>query len=208
MNRASTLIAAVFLTLAIGCSAVAQTPLTPEQMELVKAQIATQKAQAIYYQGQLELARKQAEANKPKPYKTIWDKYTNNDPADVFESVGVVFCIIVVLLILFTTYRAARRDQRDMRFYEALKRFGDAGSPALRSTAAGILAQMGREPAYFDTALDQLVSGLMLEEHPAVQTTIANAILGLARNDRQSVFARLQQAPPHARERVGSILGI
>ena len=36
-----------------------------------------------------------------------------------------------------------RRSQHDTQFYEALKRFGDKDSPAVRASGAALIAQLG-----------------------------------------------------------------
>lgn len=187
------------------CGALAQTPLTPEQQELIRVQITKEKALTTYYYGQLELSRKQAAASKPQTYTNIWDKYSHKDPGDLVESVAAILGVILILVMFISTVRTARRDQHDVRFYEALKRFGDADSPALRSTAAGLLAQMGAQRAYFDTALDQLISGLALEENPVVRASIRNAILGLTRDDPQAIHSRV--VDPDMRQKVNAALG-
>lgn len=206
MIRAWILIASFSLALAVACAA--QTPQTGENPELVRAQIEKEKAAAEYYRGQLEIARQEAKDKSPQHYASVIDKYTHKDPADFVESVAAILGVLLIFVMFVSTFRMVKRDQRDARFFEALKRFGDPSSPALRSSSAGILAQMGRMKEYSDTALDQLVSGLILEDDPVVRTSAANAIRGLARGDMSRVSARLEQSPPEIREKARSALGI
>lgn len=202
-----TAILTTLILISTACCVLAQTPTTTAPKELVQAQVDREKAQAAYYRGELEVSRRQMEAALPKTYKTMLEKYTAKDPGDLVESLAAVLGVFLIFLILYNNYRFTRLDQRDARFFEALKRFGDMESPALRSTAAGLLAQMGRQRAYADTALDQLLSGLMLEEHPVVQASIRNAVVGLAKHDPELVSLRLRHARADLQQKVKSTLG-
>ena len=94
---------------------------------------------------------------------------------------GAISAAIVALMSLAFNYRSTLQSQRDTQFYEALKRFGDEDSHILRSTAAGLLAQMGtkrvisfrqRRP-YQDTALTQLLEGFLSRRGPTTSGTPA-----------------------------------
>ena len=78
-----------------------------------------------------------------------------------------------------------RRSQRDSQFYEALKRFGDKDSPALRASASALIAQMARNTpirtaSYIDVAVDQFSAALRLEQDPVVIESIISSIRYLA----------------------------
>jgi uncharacterized protein YjbI with pentapeptide repeats len=105
---------------------------------------------------------------------------------------------LVTLITFVFNYRATIGNQHDTQFYEALKRFGDQTSSVLRSSAAGLLAQMAsrtnllRRP-YFDTTLDQLGMGLRIETDPIVLVSVSKALLQLAHLNPFQVLATLRE---------------
>lgn len=138
--------------------------LTPEQRDYYREQ-------ARYYKFQVD-----------KP----WWRY-------LLES-GAFIAAVGALIAFYLNYRAtlraqhetqslalqaqanAERYQTDTQFYEALKRFGDS-IPIVRSSAAGLLAQMAKaHGTYMDTTVDQLVTGLQLEDNEVVLAAIGDAI--------------------------------
>lgn len=180
------------------CLAHAQTPLPPEQKELFKAQTQLTKVQAEYYRGQLELYRRQVEAQTPKS----WWKRMIHDPADTVGAAGTVLGAFVLIGLVALNASSARRFRRDSQFYEALKWFGDENSPFMRSSAAGLLARMGRhrefslwwedgrfgwQSPYRQTALDQLKARLSVEENAAVTEAIKGAFEQLTHASQKSV---------------------
>lgn len=167
------------------------TPPAYGEKELKDAQIEREKAQAEYYRA--EATRLQAPARE----KTLWQSISEN-PASALGVIGAfltaLFAAAVGLLNLFVNNRTALRAQRDTQFYEALKRFGDKDSAAVRSSAAAILAQMAihettefnyRHPSastrkkvfpYFATAWNQLITGMLLDEEIVVLIRISEAV--------------------------------
>lgn len=138
--------------------------LSPEQRDYYREQ-------ARYYKSQVD-----------KP----WWRY-------VLES-GAFIAAVGALVTFYLNYRAtlraqketqslalqtqadAERRERDSQFYEALKRFGDE-SPAIRSSAAGLLAQMAKaHRPYMETTVDQLAAGTQLEDNEVVLASIGDAI--------------------------------
>lgn len=179
----------------IPCLVRAQAPLPPEQRELFKAQTQLTKVQAEYYKGQLEVYRRQIEAQIAQQKPLTWKQKLFNDPADTVGAAGTVLGAFLILALFALNGSSSRRFRRDTQFYEALKRFGDEGSPFMRSSAAGILAQMGKhreftlwwqdgrfgwQSPYRRTALDQLKARLSMEENASVVEAIEGAVEQLA----------------------------
>jgi len=153
--------------------------------ELQQAQIDSAEAQTQFYRAQTE--------------KTIhpswWDR---------FIALSTLLAALVALLSFSLNYRVSLLNQQDAQFYEALKRFGDKDSPAVRACAAGLLSELGtrtrlvsagqdrqsretklrfwrpsgwkRVRPFMQTSLDQLTAGLLLEENPVVLGAIVDAI--------------------------------
>ncbi len=119
----------------------------------------------------------------------FWGKVKAN-PVAVAAVLGAFATILVGLL----NYRQTLGNQRDTQFYEALKRLGD-DSPAVRCSAAGLLALMGQEhESYHRTALDELISALTLERNLAVYDSTITAIQSVMRLDPPLSIARLYRA--------------
>ena len=195
----------VILAVPLAFSETSPTP--APTLSLDEARKANEEAQAEYYRAQTEKLK------QPTPAKTFRQAVDEN-PASVLGVLGVIVAALVTLLSFVFNYRATLRNQRDTQFYEALKRFGDKDSPSMRSSAAGLLAQMSsakhlgvesmrtfengrlyffrptwRRP-YFGTVLYQLVSGLLLEQNHVVLSSIAGALNSLSRLDpNESVWA-------------------
>lgn len=137
----------------------AQPESNPER-RLIEKRIANEEAQAEYYREQTK------KLSEPAKTKTFWDNIKDN-PASALGVLGAALVAFVALISFIFNYRATLRNQQDTQFYEALKRFGDTDSPAGRSSAAGILAQMSmrrvgfrrRKRPYYLTAFNQLTAG-------------------------------------------------
>jgi hypothetical protein len=159
------------------------------EADLRKAQRDEAEARTKYYRAQAEKID-----DKPRPWERVIALTT---------PVGALVAAIVAFLSFGFNYRSTLRNQQDTQFYEALKRFGDKDSPAVRASAAGLLAELGTrsrfgrrnamkpnlrlEPArgwkssrpFLVTSLDQLTVGLLLEENPVVLGAITAAALKL-----------------------------
>lgn len=94
-------------------------------------------------------------------------------------STAALIAACVAFVSFLFNYRSTLRSQRDTQFYEAMKRFGDKDSPALRSSAAGLLGQFATAypKAYLNTAFQQLLAGLFLESNRMVLRSITDAII-------------------------------
>jgi hypothetical protein len=87
--------------------------------------------------------------------------------------------------------RDERQSQSDTQFYEALKRFGDKDSPALRASAAALIAQLARRApsrsaGYLEVAVDQFAAALRMELDPVVIEAVTDAVrylTGVASDD-------------------------
>ncbi len=194
-----------------GASAVAAAPATPlptEDPDFLGARKRNEKAQADYYE---KLSAKLAQQSEG------WlTKYLGLAVALITLS-GALIAARVAYLSFFYNYQNQLRTNSDTRFFEALKRFGDKNSAAARASATGMLAVMGKmelpktgnrrpaffgrrlnadafEHAYHNTALDQLLTGHMLEDNTVVLDSIKAAILELYPRDREVTFQKLTTA--------------
>ena len=145
-------------------------------------------------QAQIEYYKEQTEKLKKKSFV---DTVLEN-PAGVMTVLGAMIAALVALASLIVNSRVTMRTQRDTQFYEALKRFGDKDSPILRSSAAGLLAQMAgerhglfRRRRYFETTIDQLVTGLLLETHSVALLSISMGIQHLIPSKRRRIAEKL-----------------
>jgi uncharacterized protein YjbI with pentapeptide repeats len=106
---------------------------------------------------------------------------------------------LVAVLSLVLNYSSTLRTQRDSQFLEALKRFGDKDSPAVRASAAGLLAKLSEQKGIvfrsrrpnFDIVLDQLMAGLLLEENSVCVTSIIDAVRHLTASRPSLVLPRI-----------------
>jgi len=172
------------------CLAHAQAPVSPEQKELYMAQTRQAKAQAEYYKEQIKLYRKWVETQTAQQTPKSWTQKLFSDPADTVGAAGTVLGAFLILTLFGLNASSSRRYRRDTQFYEALKRFGDEGSPFMRSSAAGLLGHMGMhrefsmwwdgsygwQTPYRQTALDQLKARLPFEENASVAEAIKGAV--------------------------------
>jgi Pentapeptide repeats (9 copies) len=164
----------------------AATP-TPDRRSLDEARRDNEAAQADYYRVQ---AQKLSTPDQPK---TLWQRLSDNAAI-----LGALTAALVAVFSLIFNQRAALRARKDTEFYEALKRFGDKDSPTVRASAATILLEMTKTTffawrwrknapwwrpdlkmiryPYFDTILDQLITGLLLEENHVVFDKILRAL--------------------------------
>lgn len=131
---------------------------------LSEAQKRNQDAQAKYYEWQVN--------------RGIFEKLTDNPAA-----VAAFLAALVAFITFYFNYRITQRNQADTQFYEALKRFGDKDSAAVRSSAVATLAQMAKmegrdinplrpvsglkskKRRYCDTSYIQLIMGLLFEKN-------------------------------------------
>lgn len=165
------------------------TPLSSED-----ARKANDEAQAEYYRAQTEKLR-------AKPASVSFFQKVSENPGSVLSVIGAFVAALVALLSFFFNYRATLRNQRDIQFYEALKRFGDKDSATVRFSAAGLIGELGTRPGrrkthrgpYFHTALAQLSGGIQLEENPTVLTSIADASRRLAEIDPGAVITKVYE---------------
>jgi uncharacterized protein YjbI with pentapeptide repeats len=161
------------------------------------------KAQIEYYKEQTGKLRQ----------KSLMDSIVEN-PASVMTVLGAVIAALVAVAALVVNSRVTIRTQRDTQFYEALKRFGDKDSAVLRSSAAGLLAQMAggkkiqvKKRRYFETAIDQLVMGLLLEEDSVALISITNGITYLTPFNRMRIAEKLLVANRKLNADLGDKLG-
>jgi hypothetical protein len=124
---------------------------------------------------------------------------------------------IVALITLGVNHNASVEVQRDVQFYEALKRLGDP-SPAIRISAAGLLTQIGQVNSmgipglpkrypYLRTALDQLVSSAVVEGYPTVLSAISTSAIELTRLDPGFALERTYAANLEVQRRLAAALG-
>lgn len=159
-----------------------------------------EEAQAEYYR---ELTRKLREPSPTpvaSPAASIRQTFSQN-PGIILGVMGAIAASFVAFISFIFNYRTTLRNQTDTQFYEALKRFGDKDSPAIRSSAAGLLSQMGRKRLgvrrqrhYLRTALDQLIAGHLIDENSAVLTSISEALKQLAPLDPRWTLDRMYKS--------------
>jgi Pentapeptide repeats (8 copies) len=176
-----------------------------EERQLNEARLSNEKAQADYYRAQAE------KLQKPDPQKTFWRTLSDNAAI-----LGALTAALVALFTLVVNQQTALRSRKDTEFYEALKRFGDKDSPTVRASAAAMLANMSdisffalrwsnnapwwrpdlnmiRYP-YFGTVLDQLITGLLIEEHNVVVHGIVTGLKRVLPRDFKRSSDRLREA--------------
>jgi len=135
----------------------------PIDERLAQAQLENQKAQAEYYK-------------KQSSRKSFWKKFKEDIPA-VSATLGAVIAAAIAIISLGVNSATGFRLQEDAQFYEALKRFGDKDSEMIRSSAAGLLAQMAkRNKGYYDTAFNQLFLGVISEKNRLAHQAISVAL--------------------------------
>jgi pentapeptide repeat protein len=155
------------------------TPQLTLEQQLIKEQIE-------YYKTQTENIKKN---------KSTADKLLDN-PSGLVTVLGAFIAAGVALISFLFNYRATLRNQSDTQFYEAVKLFGDKDSVTLRTSAAMMLANMGakgskRNRPYFNTSLDQLLTGLLLEANEVAQKTITLGIQQLTQINQAQVVKKL-----------------
>lgn len=140
----------------------------------------------------------------------------------VIQAVATIAAAFVVAFVAFVSftgnYTATIQSQKDSQFYEALRRFGDKSEPTVRCSAAALLGQMGAEKTqkkwwgihrsvdddypYFETALNQLYTGSLMENNPIVLRCIADSLEKLADVDNSRVLTHLHVANFSLQEQV------
>ena len=201
---------------------------SPGDQELLKARKANEEAQAEYYREQTKKLQLPTPSPTPLPKKTFWDNLSEN-PASAIGIVGTITAALtaalVGLLTLFFNSRNTTRAQQDTQFYAALERFGDTESPSMRSSAAGLLAQMARtestdisvkkEPPFFQverrqpylrTALDQLLTGFRLEANNIALGAISAALAGFIPDHPKELARKLYIANFDIQEELLSLM--
>lgn len=115
---------------------------------------------------------------------------------------------MVVIVTFFINYSTTKQTQTDTQFYEALKRFGDADSAALRASATGLLATFamkkrlamkakimpaGFERPYLKIVINQLLTGLLLEKDAVVLESMNRTLETLIAEDPVWVIDMLNE---------------
>jgi Pentapeptide repeats (8 copies) len=157
----------------------------PEMNKLKREEL---RAQQEYYQAQTE-------AISARP-RLLWQHIL-----PLFTALGALAAAIAAWVSFSFNYRATIRNQQDLRFYEALKRFGDKDSAAVRASAAGLLAELGAITRrvwlwttgrpFLQVSLHQLTVGLLLEENSVVLEAIGDSLIELMALDAQEVLNKL-----------------
>jgi len=139
--------------------------------------------------------------------KSFWQRLLENPSS--LGAVGAVLAAIVALSTFFFNYRSGLRNNRDMQFYECLKRFGDNDSATMRCSAAAILSDMGGKTQgrikppralfgdhsqYFNVAFTQLTSGLLLEENLVCIEAIKTGLTKLIPDDPSLAIVEFSNA--------------
>jgi uncharacterized protein YjbI with pentapeptide repeats len=142
---------------------------------LTQAQIDNQRAQATYYQRQ---------ADKRGFWRTL---------REYGGPIGATVAAVVAIASFGLNYRATLRSRADAKYYEALTLFGDRSNPTVRSSAAGLLEQMGStKRRYFETSFNQLCVGLLAEQHDNTRDSIRNSLGRLVERDPARALAKLE----------------
>lgn len=201
---------------------------TAEDQELIRARKANEEAQAEYYREQLNKLRQPTPSPSPTPAKPFSQSLAEN-PASVVGVVGTIVAAFIASLVGLTTLyfnnRHAIKSQMDTQFYEAMKRLGDESSATIRASAAGLLAQMAqanwhelslaggwrplkvtRSKPYFTTALDQLMTGLLLENSLVGIDSVKGAIEQLIPQSPAAATRKLYHINLRIQEDLGSLI--
>jgi hypothetical protein len=148
------------------------------------------RAQIDYFKAQTEKLR----------YRSFKESLLENF-VGLVTAFGAFIAALIALSSLIINRRLTIRNQKDTQFYEALKRFGDKDSIRLRSSAAGLLAQLAREKSiftrrqpYFRTTVNQLVTGILLETDFVVLGSICDALEELSPFGRRFIAQNLWDA--------------
>jgi len=195
--------------------------LSPEQKDLLEAETRNQQAQADYYAKQN--AKLDKETSGKSVFARFWSGLSDN-PAGILGLVGAILALVgaslaarVSYLAFYFNYHATTKNQLDNQFFSALERFGSVDSAAIRSSAAGTLALMGQrkvkelvkakpgfftrsadlfseEQPYLETALNQLISGLMVEEESPALLSIQTALAKLCTLNKPASLSGLKVA--------------
>jgi uncharacterized protein YjbI with pentapeptide repeats len=224
----------MFLSGAFATATVGQAPqnnktaLPPEEQELIKARRANEEAQAEYYRQQTNKLREPPPSVKASPGKTFSQSVAEN-PASVVGVVGTILGALIVAIVGLTTLyfnnRNAIKAQKDTQFYEAMKRLGDKDNPTIRASAAGLLALMAqvewpelslgkhwpplkrvRSRPYFMTALDQLLTELLLENTSVVIEPVKDALHQLLPLAPPNITHRLYDANLRIQDELSSLM--
>src|SRR5580704_8051875 len=142
---------------------------------LTQAQIENQRAQANYYQRQ---------ADKRGFWRNL---------REYGGPIGAAVAAVVAIVAFGLNYRATVRSRADAKFYEALNLFADKKNPGVRSSAAGLLEQMGStRKRYYQTAFDQLSVGLLAEREDDARNAIQSALGRLVELDPATAVPKLE----------------
>ncbi len=142
---------------------------------LTQAQIENQRAQATYYQRQ---------ADKRGFWRNL---------REYGGPIGAAVAAVVAIISFGLNYRATLRSRADAKFYEALNLFADRKNPSVRSSAVGLLEQMGcTRKRFYQTAFDQLSMSLLAEREDEARNAIRTALGRLAELDPVTALAKLE----------------
>lgn len=172
----------------------------------------TKDPQAEFYRELTKKLTQPTPSPTPTPSKSLSQGIAEN-PALLLTLMGALAAALVTFVSFVFNYRTSLRIQTDTQFYEALKRFGDKDSASIRSSAAGLLAQMGqkrigirRKRQYLPTILSQLVTGLLLEDNDTVRISIGDSLRQLVPHDPSGAAKRLYVANMKLQEDMVRIL--
>ena len=142
---------------------------------LTQAQIENQRAQATYYQRQ---------ADKRGFWRNL---------REYGGPIGAALAAVVAIISFGLNYRATLRSRADAKFYEALNLFADSKNPSVRSSAAGLLEQMGStRKRFYQTAFDQLSVALLAEREDNTRNAIRTAFSRLVELDPATAVSKLK----------------
>jgi hypothetical protein len=150
--------------------------------------VENQRAQAEYYRAQTEKLRSEP---------SDWLKVIADIAAPIVTFVAALFSVLMFLSKQKVTTKQFRkrledadRQKQEQQFYEALKRFGDPRSPALRLGAVGVLRSLITEKSddphrrkYLQIVADQFIASLLVEKNPAVLKAIGELLKELGNKD-------------------------
>jgi hypothetical protein len=170
-----------------------------EDTELKDARRLNEEAQAEYYRLQ---TAKLKETPAPSASPTLLQSMAEN--SSLLILLGSILTTIVAVSSLLFSYRTTQKSQRDILFYDALRLLADKDNAQIRSSAAITLAQIGGRESmlesfptrlpYLKPALDNLSTGLLLEQNHITARTIAEAINQLVPYAPRQVTDTLYQA--------------
>ena len=150
---------------------------------LTQAQIENQRAQATYYHRQADR-------------RGFW-----RNLREYGGSIGAAVAAVVAIISFGLNYRATLRSRTDAKFYEALNLFAESRNPSVRSSAAGLLEQMGStRKRFYQTAFDQLAVALLAEREDNTRNAIRTAFSRLVELDPAAALSKLKATNRNLRD--------